>query len=1532
MTTAWNSLRSWNGSQEKAFEELCCQLAEGESYPGSTYIRKGTPDAGVECYWTLPGGDEHAWQAKFFLSPPTSGQWAQIDDSVKTALAKHPRLTRYTICLPIDRSDARQQGQKSFLDKWNERVGVWKRWAGNRHTGIQFGYWGDHELSSRLSREENRGRHWFWFTREQLTLQWFRKKLDAAIQNAGERYTPQLHVDLPIARYFAALGRTPAFHDTVTALYRGIREAASRFDPARLPAVVKEATENALVGMRTLSNSFDAMLLPIHDPTAVPSLDPIRWDDLKQAAQPLHDQLDRMSSALWDLMEERRREKQQTRQEEPDPSARALEEAWHYSGRFRRAVSNLLEFCASDEARVADRPALLLVGKAGQGKTHLLCDLAEKDLKEGRPRLLLHGMHFRDEEPWSQIVTQLGLNCPSDDLLGALEAAGRAYGCRILILIDALNEGEGRGLWVKYLSGMLSALVGNPWVGIAISVRSSYEELVIPQSLVPQRLTPIVHPGFEEHEYEAVNRFFVHYGIQPTTPLLLPEFTNPLFLKLFCQGVNANGWKQVPLGLRGITAILDMFLDATNRRLSKPDRMNYDPASNPVRKAIDALVRLMAKSGKYQLPREEALQAVNEVHKTDGYDRSLFRNLLAEGIIAENRWRTEGGHADMVFFAYERFADHLLAKYLLETSFNRKAPKQSFGRRTKLGRLLGERASWQYAGLIEALSVQLPETAGRELADLAPHAANTHTVRDGFIKSLVWRDSKAFTQSTFKHINRLCRYKGPLEEILNAILTVAPIPDHPLNGDKLHEILSPLTMADRDSWWSIFLHSEWQNHRAVRRLIDWTWGESDKASLLESVVQLTGTTLAWFLTSSNRFLRDRSTKALVKLFENRLVAFRQLLGRFWSVQDPYVLERLLGAAYGCAMRSSDTAGLAELAADVSSHVFRKALILPQLLTRDYARGIVECARQRGAVPAEAFPESRPPYKSWWPDMRIPSAKTLEKWGKWHEGMAAAEWAQSEIYSSMRSGFGDFSRYVVGDLDEWTTIPLGTVPPKSLKEQVEAFVDQLRPAQRRALKQFEMISHNAEFYRRLPHAEREETFGHPLTNDQLDAVHSEAEARVARSFKGDSTLCHVFRTVVKPYIEDPQRHRLPHVFDADLARRWIIQRVIEYGWTAKRFGEFDHMVNRWTYEGRTAHKAERIGKKYQWIALREMLARLSDNFYMRQDQYSDKGLRVYTGPWDVGYSSGRDIDPSVVIRSTSLDDKKVGRTWWSPSMYSTWSDPASDIDWLKATADLPAIEPLLMVRAPVDGGEWYVLDTHCDWTQPARPGRERFEETRRWLWLFIRSYLVWRRDAGVFFRWAKRQDFVSERMPEPWDVRRVFVGECFWAPAFRESLREFPTDGWIKGEFAGIPKDVLATSLNLAHESSGFDCSIDDSFRIKLPAEALARGMRLRWTGSEGRYADPAGRLTAFDPSVFEPGPGALLIRRDALEQFLSDNGLELFWTVLGEKQLIGGGLPNEFGWLQISGVYRLTPGGIVGRCTAEYRLSARRPRRLRKRT
>jgi|GEM_PF-5278747 len=220
MSVNWNNLRSWNGSQDKSFEELCCQLAASESVPeGSRFFRKGTPDAGVECFWRLPNGDEWGWQANYFHYAPGQTQWTEMNESVNTAISKHPKLVKYTICLPIDRSDARIDNQKTMMMKWDEHVEKWQQFAISKGMSISFEYWGQSELATRLSSEYHRGRHWFWFKDECLSNSWFVNRVDEAVANARDRYSPDINIDLPIRGNFEALGRTTDFFAHIDSLY-----------------------------------------------------------------------------------------------------------------------------------------------------------------------------------------------------------------------------------------------------------------------------------------------------------------------------------------------------------------------------------------------------------------------------------------------------------------------------------------------------------------------------------------------------------------------------------------------------------------------------------------------------------------------------------------------------------------------------------------------------------------------------------------------------------------------------------------------------------------------------------------------------------------------------------------------------------------------------------------------------------------------------------------------------------------------------------------------------------------------------------------------------------------------------------------------------------------------------------------------------------------------------------------------------------------------------------------------------------------
>ena len=97
-------------------------------------------------------------------------------------------------------------------------------------------------------------------------------------------------------------------------------------------------------------------------------------------------------------------------------------------------------------------------------------------------------------------------------------------------------------------------------------------------------------------------------------------------------------------------------------------------------------------------------------------------------------------------------------------------------------------------------------------------------------------------------------------------------------------------------------------------------------------------------------------------------------------------------------------------------------------------------------------------------------------------------------------------------------------------------------------------------------------------------------------------------VIQPTLRHFSRHPLsssrPQIgrretYPEELGQRWVFERVLSLGWTPEKFAEFDHYQNQRSYwaVGRSGHKPERFGKKYQWIALRELIARIADNFHM-----------------------------------------------------------------------------------------------------------------------------------------------------------------------------------------------------------------------------------------------------------------------------------------------------------------------------------------------
>ena len=321
---------------------------------------------------------------------------------------------------------------------------------------------------------------------------------------------------------------------------------------------------------------------------------------------------------------------------------------------LQRGLRNVVRVCRRADS-LANSQLLILNGAGGMGKTHLLCDIGENSVRTKLPTVLLMGQRFlSDDEPWVQLLQQLDLaGVSAEQFVGALEAAAQVADSRALVVIDALNEGNGRKIWPAHLSAFLDRLEKSEWVGVILAVRSGFEGL-IPQD-VRERASLVTHFGFSGQEYDAALAFFRHYNLgidSPSVEILDPEFRNPLFLKVLCEVYGRQGQRRLPRGFRGMTSIFGLYLDVLNERLADPQRLDYDQNKRLAQGAVEALARKLPASQRW-LPREDAQQIVDELLPGRDFSRSLYQGLVAENLLMElSVPGVEEGDADRDFVVF----------------------------------------------------------------------------------------------------------------------------------------------------------------------------------------------------------------------------------------------------------------------------------------------------------------------------------------------------------------------------------------------------------------------------------------------------------------------------------------------------------------------------------------------------------------------------------------------------------------------------------------------------------------------------------------------------------------------------------------------------------------------------------------------------------------------------------------------------------------------------------------------------------------
>jgi hypothetical protein len=1466
----WRQIRTWKGSQDSAFEELCCQFARTETKslpPGAHFERRGAPDAGVECLWRMPTGIEWGWQAKFITESPRAKHWNELDHSVRTALQQNPQLQRYSICIPAILPDDRRVGRKSGRQNWNEHVKKWTKWFSDQRRTVEFVLWDESVLLEFLAKPEHTGRRAFWFGGTAFTAEWFSQQgVKPAIRQAAQRYTPPLHIEVPVQQTFQGLIRSGEFHQRL----RGEAERIRRIMEETLGFAINLEKDDAQTSLRKSAKQF----------VESASYFPASASDLLDLSVAL--------SAIGDFEKAIAEEEQRifrSRSSSSDDRSFIIAQLRD----LQRALYQLKEFFSSQEVAASLFGKLVVSGGAGSGKTHLFCATAEELSAKQRPVVLFLGEQFHgNAEPWTQIQQLLGLHMTRDELLGALDTAGQAQDCRTLILIDALNEGAGITYWRNYLASTFEQLRRFPHVSIAVSIRDAYREDIA--KMVSTDAAFVSHHGLRGRVAKAARRFFAHYGLpEPNVPVLQPEYENPLFLKLLCETIRSRA--EIRLSdPPSFSELLKMVLDDANARVAVS--LDYDLSERYVQRAVALVAGMMAKANTDLLPWPLVVDELKKLKPSETKSRSLAQHLISEDLLTRVRGFGADADEEYVRFAYQRFSDFTVVAEMLRDMKTGNVHGKALRRHLREAEWLPASRNW-----IEAFATLSPEFGGPELPDVATSFDDSPALRSAFLHSIVWRKHANITSNTEKHLQTLLmRSDECREEAYETIIFVATRPEHPLNAEWLDRFLRTLTMAERDGFWSTAIFGGWKKDGAIKRLIEWAWQPNVAIGLPTDVVRIAAIALTWMLTTSDRFVRDRATKALVSLLEDSIPILRQLLDCFADLPEPYLQERLHAAAFGCAMRTHDDEQLLLLAQATYDRVFRNGRPPPSVLLRDHARGVVELARYR-KLKIKCNPKLLvPPYKSQVPD-EPPSDEQLrhsfhaDTFNDGYEGTA-------RIYRSVTGD--DFNHYTIKDVAHWCGTIGGVRLGRSPRKLFDALLDKLPADAKEIMHDIERLYNKA---------------GRMTTEDEDYHDVWRAVATVENILPTLLGKPHARLVInkLKPYFLNPHDHEFNNHFSIELFERLILQKILDLGWRNDLLGEFDTTVSS---HSRDAHKPERIGKKYQWIAYDELHAKISDNYGL-----ADTSSRVmYTEDWERGLwpTNHRDLDPSLLLRATPRDGWGANHSnWWTPHSYTAWHSKPTVKDWLMSSADVPPIGGYLQLRDGKNDG-WLLLDGFHLWRRKVeadstwKPARDSQE-----LHLIFRSYLTKAADLQSILAWGHGQNWINDRLPSAEHHFHVHLFEHYWSQHFAyPEAEDWITELWHKND---LPAPIVPTTGEYMCEHGTYDCSVDSTVTISMPSRWLAAKLKVKPTGRNADFIGNDNRIIVFDPSTREKGQSVVVCRTDAMNELLESQDLAIFWTLLGEKNYYPPEREKHWpGRLTMLGIYSLHGDEIRGGFRTEF--------------
>lgn len=344
-----------------------------------------------------------------------------------------------------------------------------------------------------------------------------------------------------------------------------------------------------------------------------------------------------------------------------------------------------------------------------------------------------------------------------------------------------------------------------------------------------------------------------------------------------------------------------------------------------------------------------------------------------------------------------------------------------------------------------------------------------------------------------------------------------------------------------------------------------------------------------------------------------------------------------------------------------------------------------------------------------------------------------------------------------------------------------------------------------------------------------------------------------------------------LIDEDQARLWIARRAIQLGWTEQLFPR-DHGAGDETARSK---RIERIGKKYQWIAYHELMARLADNYWLAPE-WDSEPAKAYDTPLDLPYI--RDIDPTARPRVEGSSERLRPDLPAVPRLAIEGVKTAAMYEWV--FADGVASTRLGLGLCPDLGdqaGRWLTLYRYASRSTKHAPRDGRIGAPLR---LNDFHFILL---AGI-----EPNDlcpFVAKARTSGTDFHDWMVwGDLTDGPFLYEAgvRRTWPDSAWVTSDsFRSVEQRYLRFSRAYRWEHH-LDGTLPNGLSLQVPSPWLLHELDLTADpASPGVYINSDGHPIIV--SGFGDRNTFCIARRDAMEGVFSKLGIAPIWLGIGER-------------------------------------------------